>query len=166
MQIAEFKVQQANYSAEFGQGGGTITQIVSKSGTNQFHGSAFEFIRNSVFDAANWLPRRGLPFQRNEFGTTIGGPIIRNKAFFFGEYSGFRQRYGTANQHASPHRWQRTGLVTINGYEYQVRLTLWRKQILNKYPLPNQPLGQFGENTITRCSSSRQMTTNFRFASL
>jgi len=146
--IAEFKVQQANYSAEFGQGGGTITQIVSKSGTNQFHGSAFEFIRNSVFDAANWFAQGVVsPFQRNEFGTTIGGPIIRNKAFFFGEYAGFRQRYGTATNMQVPTAAQRTGLVTINGYEYQVPLNPVAQQILNKYPLPNQPLGQFGENT-------------------
>jgi hypothetical protein len=53
--IAEFKVLQANYSAEFGQGGGTITQIVTKSGTNQFHGSAYEFLRNSAFDASNYF---------------------------------------------------------------------------------------------------------------
>lgn len=146
--IAEFKVQQANYSAEFGQGGGSITQIVSKSGTNQFHGSAFEFIRNSVFDAANYFSSSGVsPFQRNEFGATIGGPIIRNKTFFFGEYAGFRQRYGQTTVMEVPTADQRKGLVNINGFEYQVPLNSVAQQILGKYPLPNQPSGIYGENT-------------------
>jgi hypothetical protein len=72
--IAEFKIVQINYSAEYCNGGGTITEIVSKSGTNSFHGSAFEFLRNSAFDARNFLATSVLPFQRNEFGATFGGP--------------------------------------------------------------------------------------------
>src|ERR1700749_754432 len=121
--IAEFKVQQANYSAEFGQGGGSITQIVSKSGTNQFHGSAFEFMRNSVFDAANYFSSSGVsPFQRNEFGGTVGGPILKNKTFFFGEYAGFRQGYGQTTIMEVPTADQKNGLVAINGYQYQVPL--------------------------------------------
>lgn len=146
--IAEFKVQQANYSAEFGQGGGSITQIVSKSGTNQFHGSAFEFIRNSVFDAANYFSNSGVsPFQRNEFGATIGGPVIRNKAFFFFEYAGFRQRLGEPTIMDVPTAAERTGLVEINGHQYQAPLNSVAQQVLNKYPLPNQPNGLYGGNT-------------------
>ena len=93
--IAEFKVQQNNYSAQFGQGAGTITQLVSKTGTNQFHGSAFEFVRNSVFDAHNAFSTTAVPpLQRNEFGGTFGGPIKKDKTFFFVEYAGFRQMFG------------------------------------------------------------------------
>jgi hypothetical protein len=147
--IAEFKVQQANYSAEFGQGGGSITQIVSKSGTNRFHGSAFEFIRNSVFDAANYFSSTGVsPFQRNEFGATFGGPIIRNKTFFFVEYAGYRQRLGEPTIMLVPTAAQRTGATMINGYQYQVPLSPTASQILNKYPLPNQPSGLYGDNTF------------------
>ncbi len=147
--IAEFKVQQANYSAEFGQGGGTVTQIVSKSGTNRFHGSAFEFIRNSYFDAANYFSSSGVsPLQRNEFGATIGGPIIRDRTFFFGEYAGFRQLTGTPTLMLVPTAAQRTGLVTINNYQYQVPLNSVSQQILAGYPQPNQPSGIYGPNTF------------------
>lgn len=146
--IAEFKVQQANYSAEFGQGGGSITQIVSKSGTNQFHGSAFEFIRNSYFDAANYFSSSGVsPFQRNEFGATIGGPIWRNKTFFFGEYAGYRQRLGEPTIMEVPTSDERNGLIAINGYQYQAPLNSVAQQVLSKYPSPNQPNGIYGANT-------------------
>lgn len=146
--IAEFKVEQANYSAEFGQGGGSITQIVSKSGTNQFHGSAFEFMRNSVFDAANYFSSSGVsPFQRNEFGATFGGPILKNKTFFFGEYAGFRQGYGQTTIMEVPTADQKNGLVAINGYQYQVPLNSVAQQVLSKYPAPNQPSGLYGPNT-------------------
>ena len=147
--IAEFKVQQANYSAEFGQGGGTITQIVSKSGTNRFHGSAFEYIRNSYFDAANYFSSTGVsPLQRNEFGATIGGPIIRDRTFFFGEYAGFRQLTGTPTLMLVPTAAQRTGLVTIGSYQYQVPLSSVSQQVLSGYPMPNQPNGIYGANTF------------------
>jgi hypothetical protein len=72
--IAEFKVLTNNYSAEYGQGAGTITQIVSKTGTNEFHGSGFEFLRNSAFDARNFFATSVPPFKRNEFGATLGAP--------------------------------------------------------------------------------------------
>jgi hypothetical protein len=150
--IAEFKVQQANYSAQFGQGGGTITQIVTKSGTNQFHGSAFEFIRNSAFDARNYFSTSVPPFQRNEFGATLGGPIFRNKTFFFGEYAGFRQRLGEPTVIPVPTSAERSGVVTIldpsqNPYQYQAPLNPAASTILGKYPLPNQPGGIYGANT-------------------
>jgi Carboxypeptidase regulatory-like domain len=145
--IAEFKVQQGNYSAQFGQGGGTVTQIVTKSGTNQFHGSAFEFIRNSVFDTRNYFASSVPPFQRNEFGGTFGGPIIRAKTFFFGEYAGFRQRLGEPNIISVPTVAERTGLAPLNGFQYQIPLNSVAQQVLAKYPLPNQPGGIFGANT-------------------
>jgi Carboxypeptidase regulatory-like domain len=145
--IAEFKVQQGNYSAEFGQGGGTITQIVSKSGTNQFHGSAFEFIRNSVLDASNYFSTTVPPFQRNEFGVALGGPTVKDKTFFFGEYAGLRQRLGEPTNILVPTAAQRTGLVNIGTAQYQAPLNAISQQILNKYPLPNLPHGIYGANT-------------------
>src|SRR6202161_1060020 len=147
--IAEFKVQQANYSAEYGQGGGTITQMVSKSGTNRFHGSAFEYIRNSYFDAANYFSSRAVsPLQRNEFGATIGGPIIRDRTFFFGEYAGFRQLTGTPTPMLVPTRSERTGVGTVGSYQYQVPLNSVSQQVLSGYPKPNQPNGIYGANTF------------------
>jgi len=137
--IAEFKVQQANYSAEFGQGAGTITQMVSKSGTNQFHGSAFEFIRNSALDAKNFFSQTGVaPFQRNEFGVTVGGPVLRDKLFFFGEWAGLRQELGEPTGLIVPTQAERQGLISwSNGYTYQVPLNSTAQTILSKYPLPN-----------------------------
>jgi len=145
--IAEFKVQQGNYSAQFGQGGGTITQIVSKSGTNQFHGSAFEFIRNSAFDARNYFSTSVPPFQQNDFGATIGGPIYKSKTFFFGEYAGFRQLLGEPTILSVPTAAERTGMVTINNFDYQVPLNPVAAELLAKYPSPNQPNGILGANT-------------------
>jgi hypothetical protein len=145
--IAEFKVQQGNYSAQFGQGGGTIIQMVSKSGTNQLHGSAFEFIRNSVLDAHNFFSTSLPPFQQNDFGATIGGPIYRNKTFFFGEYAGFRQRLGEPTIISVPTAAERTGMVTINNFDYQVPLNPVAAKVLAMYPSPNQPNGIFGANT-------------------
>lgn len=146
--IAEFKVQQGNYSAEYGQGGGSITQIVSKAGTNQFHGSAFEFIRNSALDTHNYFSTIVPPFQRNEFGATIGGPILKGKTFFFGEYAGFRQLLGEPTVISVPTAAERTGLVSIGSNQYQVPLNSIASSILGKYPLPNQPNGTYGPNTL------------------
>src|SRR5581483_10897301 len=92
--IQEFKVQTNAFSAEYGRNAGIIINGVSKSGTNGFHGTAFEFVRNSVFDAKNFFdpPGKIAPFKRNIFGYSVGGPIIRNKLFFFHSYEGRRGR--------------------------------------------------------------------------
>ena len=159
--IAEFKVQQNNYSAQYGQGGGSITQMVSKSGTNQFHGSLFEFVRNSAFDARNFFANgpgtagEVPPFRRNEFGGTFGGPIKKDNTFFFLQYAGLRQRLGEPNIVPVPTAAERTGVVTIpdpviQNFEDQLQVPLnsVAQTILNKYPQPNQPNGEFGANTF------------------
>jgi hypothetical protein len=160
--IAEFKVQQNNYSAQYGQGGGSITQMVSKSGTNQFNGSLFEFVRNSAFDSRNFFANgpgtAGTvpPFRRNEFGGTFGGPIKKDKTFFFVEYAGLRQRLGEPNIVAVPTAEERAGVVTItdpNNPNFQDQLQVQHlnpvaQAVLNKYPQPNQPNGEYGANTL------------------
>jgi hypothetical protein len=91
--IAEFKVQTNSYSAEFGRGNGAVMNAVIKSGTNQFHGNVFEFLRNEKFDASNAFDQFGRqPYKQNQFGFTLGGPIIKNRTFFFGDYEGLRVR--------------------------------------------------------------------------
>jgi hypothetical protein len=93
--IEEFKVQTNAYSAEFGRGNGAIINATIKSGTNQFHGSAYEFLRNEKLDAKNFFddPSSPIaPYKQNQFGFTIGGPIVRNRAFFFADYEGLRIR--------------------------------------------------------------------------
>lgn len=93
--VAEFRVLQSNYSAEYGRNAGGIVSVVTKSGTNQFHGTAYDYVRNNYFDANTFFNnQQGLPvpnLKRNQFGGTVGGPILRNKLFFFFSYEGQRQ---------------------------------------------------------------------------
>ncbi len=91
--IEEFKVQTSNYSAEFGRSGGAVINATTKAGTNEFHGTAFEFLRNSALDARGYFEpsdQPKAPFRQNQFGGTLGGPIWRNKVFFFVDYQGTR----------------------------------------------------------------------------
>jgi hypothetical protein len=93
--VAEFRILTSNYTAEYGRSGAGVISVVTKSGSNQFHGSAFEFLRNTDFDANEYfniqagLPRNNL--KRNQFGGTFGGPIVKNRLFFFTAYQGQRQ---------------------------------------------------------------------------
>ncbi len=87
--IEEFKVQIGNYDAEFASGGAVIN-VITRSGGNEIHGSAFEFLRNKDLNSRQFFDATEPPFQQNQFGFSIGGPIIRNKMFFFGDYQGLR----------------------------------------------------------------------------
>jgi hypothetical protein len=87
--IEEFKVQIGNYDAEFASGG-AVVNVITRSGGNEIHGSAFEFFRNYALDARQFFDAQKPPYQQNQFGFAIGGPIIRNKTFFFGDYQGLR----------------------------------------------------------------------------
>jgi hypothetical protein len=90
--VREFSVVTDTYGAEYGKRPGAQINIVTASGTNEFHGSAYEFLRNSALDARNFFDFGAVPeFQRNEFGGSLGGPIQKNKSFFFVNYEGFRQ---------------------------------------------------------------------------
>jgi hypothetical protein len=91
--IQEFKVQTSNYSAEFGRSGGAVINATIKSGTNGFHGTAFEFLRNSALDARGFFEppdQNKAPFRQNQYGGTLGGPVKRNRLFFFADYQGTR----------------------------------------------------------------------------
>ena len=96
--IDEFKVQTSGFSAEFGRSGAAVLNATIKSGTNSFHGAAWEFFRNDKFDAADYFERNGAKkgaLRQNQFGASIGGPIVKNKIFFFGDYEGLRRIQGT-----------------------------------------------------------------------
>jgi hypothetical protein len=95
--VSEFKVDNSTFNAEYGRNSGAIVNIATRSGSNDLHGEGFEFYRNDKFDARNFFnqpPARQSPFTRNQFGLNLGGPIVRNKTFFFGSYEGLRQRQG------------------------------------------------------------------------
>jgi len=158
--IAEFKILQNDYSAEYGRGAGTLVSVVSKTGTNELHGSAFEFLRNDKLDARNFFAPSNAPFRRNEFGATFGGPILipkvyngKNKTFFFFEWASYRQRLSIPVIMPVPTAAERQGMVTITPatgapYVLQVPITTAASTILNAYPLPTNPNGVYGPRTF------------------
>jgi len=92
--VQEFKVNNSTFSAEYGRNSGAIVNIATRSGTNQYHGEAFEYLRNDALDARNFFDGRKGPFKRNQFGAAVGGPIRKDRTFFFGTYEALRQRQG------------------------------------------------------------------------
>jgi hypothetical protein len=120
--VQEFKVQTSDFSAEFGRSGGAILNATIKSGTNEFHGTVWEFFRNDKLDAADFFENAGRRpkgvLRQNQFGLSAGGPVIipklfhgKNKLFFFGDYEGFRRRQGTVLTGSVP-----TALERSSGY--------------------------------------------------
>ena len=110
--IQEFKVQTADYSAQFGSQAGAQINVVTRSGTNSFHGTAYEFLRNEKLDAKNYFDRSDRPippFKQNQYGFTTGGPILRDRTFFFGSFEGFRQRKAQSSVATAPNAALREG---------------------------------------------------------
>src|SRR5262245_12561841 len=115
--LQEFKIQTNAYSAEFGRSSGALINAVIKSGTNDLHGSAYEFHRNDNLDAANFFSNKAgadKPFRlRNQFGGTLGGPIVKNKTFLFGDYEGLRDRSGVVRLSSVPQPIWKKGMFTV-----------------------------------------------------
>src|SRR5437879_4394484 len=114
--IQEFKVQTSDFSAEYGRSGAAVLNATIKSGTNEFHGSAWEFFRNDKLDAADYFERVGNTTRKgelrlNQFGVSGGGPVIKNKVFFVGDFEGLRRRQGSPHQGTVP-----TALERSSGY--------------------------------------------------
>ncbi|GGH08775.1 TonB-dependent receptor [Silvibacterium dinghuense] len=109
--MQEYKIQTSTFDAEYGRTTGAQLSIVTRSGSNQFHGTLFEYLRNEIFDANNWFNNEeGLSRQaekQNDFGGVFGGPIIRNKLFFFGSYEGLRLRVPESREDVVPTTWAR-----------------------------------------------------------
>lgn len=121
--LEEFRVNTNSYSAAYGRSAGGVISAVTKSGTNQLHGSLFEFVRNSAFDAKNFFDspsNRIPPFRRNQFGVAIDGPIVKNRTFFLASYEGLRQRLGVTSRTVVPDANARQGIfptgprITVN----------------------------------------------------
>jgi len=154
--VAEFKVITSSYSAEYGRVGGAILNAVMRSGSNQFHGTAYEFLRNTKLNATGFLFSPAVfvkpTLQRNQFGTTIGGPLIRNKLFFFADYEGYRQLQRYLNFDSLPNATDRQGILPVavvnplTGTVYpantQIPLSAFNAQaaaMLSQLPAPNGP---------------------------
>ena len=136
--IAEFRVITSNFSAEYGRAGGAIINAVLRSGTNQFHVTLWEFLRNTDLNAVGFFkPATGKPsLHRNQFGLTVGGPIIKNKLFFFGDYEGYRQTQGYVSYYSVPSTSDRQGILPVpvvnplTGQVYPANTPIpWRRSI-------------------------------------
>jgi hypothetical protein len=148
--IEEFRILTNNFDAEYGNYAGGQINVITKSGTNGIHGSAFEFLRNTDLDARGYFdPSRGV-FQQNQFGGTLGGPILRNKLFFFGDYQGTRTRFGVSSGSVVvPSDAERTGDFSAlsadfsnpnTNIPYTVQGAAWASQLATEL---GQPQGTF-----------------------
>ena len=139
--VREFNVETDTYGASYGKRDGAQVSIVTSSGTNKLHGSAFEFLRNSVLDARNYFDAGSIPeFQRNQFGGSVGGPIRSDKLFLFGSYEGFRQNWGLSAVTLVPDNQARQGyLPNSSGVEQYVGVNSAVAPLLALWPLQNGP---------------------------
>jgi hypothetical protein len=147
--VAEFKVITSNFSAEYGRVGGAVVNVVMRSGTNQIHGSLYEFLRNTRLNAVGYFkPNGGVkpPLQRNQFGGTIGGPFVKNKVFFFADYEGFRNIQKVLNFGTIPTLSDRAGVLPVavvnplTGAVYAagtpIPMTSFARKVLGDLPTP------------------------------
>jgi hypothetical protein len=150
--VAEFKVQTNTYSAEFGRSGGAVINASFRSGTNLYHGNLWEYHRNSVLNATGFFkPAGGVkpPLVRNQFGFTFGGPIIKDRTFFFLDYEGFREIQKNLVFSTLPTLAQRNGILSapvrdpFTGATYAagtpIPMTAFARKVLNELPAPNVP---------------------------
>ncbi len=107
--VAEFRILTSNAPAEYGETSGATTTVITKSGSNEFHGALYEFLRNSAFDARNFFAATTEPLHQNQFGATLGGPVRRNRDFFFVYYEGQRDRQGETQAAIVPTAAERRG---------------------------------------------------------
>ena len=154
--LQEFKAEASNYSAEFGRAGGGFILMTTRGGTNEFHGAVYEFFRNNAMDARSFFARETAPLRYNIFGGSLGGPVKKNKSFFFFNYEGARRRDGvTYSGDDVPHPIERTGdfsnragltLMDPNGGAFpdntipQARIDPIAREIIKLYPDPSPGL--------------------------
>jgi hypothetical protein len=131
--VSEFSVLSSNYPSEYGRSSGGVINAITRSGTNEFHGSAYEFLRNSALDAGNYFDTVKPPFKRNQFGATAGGPIWKDQAFIFGNYEGLRQSLGITQIDPVPTATARTGRLSTGNVTVDPAVVPY----LPIWPLPN-----------------------------
>jgi hypothetical protein len=139
--IQEFNVQTNTYDAEYGRYSGSVVNLVTKSGTNDWHGSLYEFLRNSIFDARNFFNQESFEKPKlilNQFGGTLGGPVVKNRTFFFLNFEGFRERAGITRITAVPTDDERNGIFEVSpGNTVTVPVNPVSAQVFALFPEPN-----------------------------
>src|SRR5437867_2877529 len=143
--VMEFKVATSQYSAEYGRSSGAVINASMKSGTNQFHGTAWEYLRNTSLNAAGFFrPATGKPvFQRNQFGFTFGGPVVKNRAFFFMDWEAFRERQKFPSFSSHPTLLDRQGIFSV-----AVRNPLTGEIFPANTPIPSSMMTSFARKVL------------------
>ena len=151
--LEEFRILTNSYSAEYGRGAGSIISVITRSGTNDIHGTVYEFLRNDKLDARNFFSAEKTPLRRNQFGFSVGGPIQKDKTFIFGAYEGFRESRGVPLAATVPTALEQSGdfsqsavqpIDPSTGSPFPgdiVPIAPIGQNILSHYPLPNDPSG-------------------------
>src|SRR6266581_601605 len=135
--IQEFTVLTGNYPSEYGRSAGVVFNAITRSGTNQIHGSAYEFLRNSAMDARNFFDLAAIPpFRRNQFGASMGGPIHKDSTFIFGDYEGLRQSLGLTQGGTTLSANARNGILSSGTVTVDKNVAAFIAAI---YPVPNGP---------------------------
>jgi hypothetical protein len=140
--IKEFSVVSSNYPAQYGRTSGGIVNAVTNTGTSAIHGSVYEFLRNSALDGSNYFDTTKPEFRRNQFGGSVGGPIKKDRAFYFGDYEGVRQNLGVTQITLVPSAATRQGNLSSGTVTVDPTVSNFIKAF---YPLPNGPLTSSGD---------------------
>jgi hypothetical protein len=161
--IQEFSVLTSNYSAEYGRTSGGVINAVTRSGTNQFHGDAYDFLRNSALDARNYFDGATiLPFKRNQFGGSLGGPIVKDHTFVFVDYEGLRQSTGVTTVDIVPSLDARNGVIhNVDGTTTTVTVDPLVKPFLALWAPPNGALLSPGNTGIFTFAGNQVLPENF-----
>ncbi|MGH9708126.1 MAG: TonB-dependent receptor domain-containing protein [Candidatus Acidiferrales bacterium] len=161
--IQEFSVLTMNYTAEYGRTSGGVINAITRSGTNQFHGDAYEFLRNSALDARNYFDPATIPeFRRNQFGGSVGGPIIKGRTFFFVDYEGVRQNQGTTTVDTVPSLDARNGIIhNSDGTTTNVTVDPAVAPFLGLYGTPNGAILAPGNTALFSFVGSQDSSENF-----
>jgi carboxypeptidase family protein/TonB-dependent receptor-like protein len=155
--ISEFSVLTGNFSAEYGRSSGGVINAVTKSGSNTFHGDAYEFLRNSALDARNFFDGPTIPpFRRNQFGAAAGGPIKKDKTFIFGDYEGLRQALSISQVDTVPSAAARAGNLSSGTVTVDPAATAYLNAF---YPLPNAQV--FGDTGFFEYPAPQTTSENY-----
>ena len=156
--VREFNVMTHGYNAEFGRAAGGVMSAVTKSGSNQIHGSVFEFHRDDALDSKNYFATGDpAPFQRDQFGGTFGGPLVQNRLFYFGSYEQLRDRNSVTQFARLPNANAHNGLVPVNGVLTNVGVHPTTRPYLDLlFPIPNGR--DFGDGTAELVHSEQDPT--------
>jgi hypothetical protein len=160
--VEEFSVLTSNYSAEYGRTSGGVINAITHSGTNRWHGTGYDFLRNSALDAENYFDTTKVAFRRNQFGGSLGGPIHKDRTFFFANYEGIRQSLGITNVDVVPSQAARQGGIhDSNGNPITVSVDPLVAPFLGLWPLPNA--GLLGDGDTGTYKFPAQAVTNGNF---